>query len=212
MLEAAGGVNVFADINAESVQASTELILARAPEVIIELRADRHLAERRPAARDRDLATLASVPAVRNRPHLPPDAQGPRRARARASPKAPNELARRAPSHADMKILVSWSSGKDSAWMLHMLRQQHPGAVAGLLTTLNEAFDRVAMHAVRRTLLQAQADAAGPAASRRRPSVAVFERRIRAAHGSRRSRGFVARRLHARRLRRSVSRRRAPLS
>lgn len=45
--------------------------------------------------------------------------------------------------------------------MLHRLQQQHPGAVAGLLTTLNEAFDRVAMHAVRRTLLQAQADAAG---------------------------------------------------
>ena len=60
-----------------------------------------------------------------------------------------------------MKIIVSWSSGKDSAWMLHVLRQQHGGAVAGLLTTLNEAFDRVAMHAVRRTLLQAQADAAG---------------------------------------------------
>lgn len=45
--------------------------------------------------------------------------------------------------------------------MLHRLRQQNPDAVAGLLTTLNEAFDRVAMHAVRRTLLQAQADAAG---------------------------------------------------
>ena len=60
-----------------------------------------------------------------------------------------------------MKILVSWSSGKDSAWMLHTLQQQHPGAVAGLLTTLNAAFDRVAMHAVRRTLLEAQAEAAG---------------------------------------------------
>ena len=59
-----------------------------------------------------------------------------------------------------MKILVSWSSGKDSAWTLHLLQQQDPNAVAGLLTTLNEAFDRVAMHAVRRTLLQAQADAA----------------------------------------------------
>jgi len=58
-----------------------------------------------------------------------------------------------------MKILVSWSTGKDSAWMLHTLQRQHPGAVAGLLTTTNEAFDRVAMHAVRRELLQAQADA-----------------------------------------------------
>lgn len=60
-----------------------------------------------------------------------------------------------------MKILVSWSTGKDSAWMLHTLRQQQPGAVAALLTTTNEAFDRVAMHAVRRELLQAQADATG---------------------------------------------------
>src|SRR3982750_560623 len=60
-----------------------------------------------------------------------------------------------------MKIAVSWSSGKDSAWTLHMLRAQHPGCVAGLLTTVNETFDRVAMHAVRRTLLGAQADAVG---------------------------------------------------
>jgi uncharacterized protein (TIGR00290 family) len=59
-----------------------------------------------------------------------------------------------------MKVLVSWSSGKDSAWMLQTLQQHHPGAVAGLLTTVNEAFDRVAMHAVRRELLEAQAAAA----------------------------------------------------
>ncbi len=60
-----------------------------------------------------------------------------------------------------MKIVVSWSSGKDSAWMLHVLRQSASHAVAGLLTTVNEQFDRVAMHAVRRKLLDAQADAAG---------------------------------------------------
>ena len=59
-----------------------------------------------------------------------------------------------------MKILLSWSSGKDSAWTLHVVEQQYPGAVAGLLTTLNEAFDRVAMHAVRHTLLQAQSTSA----------------------------------------------------
>jgi uncharacterized protein (TIGR00290 family) len=45
--------------------------------------------------------------------------------------------------------------------MLHLLNQQHPGAAGGLLTTTNEAFDRVAMHAVRRELLNAQAAAAG---------------------------------------------------
>lgn len=60
-----------------------------------------------------------------------------------------------------MKILVSWSTGKDSAWMLHTLNQQYPGCAAGLLTTTNQAFDRVAMHAVRRELLEAQAKAAG---------------------------------------------------
>jgi uncharacterized protein (TIGR00290 family) len=60
-----------------------------------------------------------------------------------------------------MKILVSWSSGKDSAWMLHVLRSEGIGAPAALLTTMNEAADRVAMHAVRSTVLQAQADAAG---------------------------------------------------
>jgi diphthamide synthase (EF-2-diphthine--ammonia ligase) len=59
-----------------------------------------------------------------------------------------------------MKVLLSWSSGKDSAWTLHQLRQQHPGAVQGLLTTTNAAFDRVAMHAVRRSLVEAQAHAA----------------------------------------------------
>ena len=60
-----------------------------------------------------------------------------------------------------MKVLLSWSSGKDSAWALHVLNQQHPGAVHGLLTTLNEAAGRVAMHGVPRALLEAQAAAAG---------------------------------------------------
>jgi uncharacterized protein (TIGR00290 family) len=58
-----------------------------------------------------------------------------------------------------MKVLVSWSTGKDSAWMLHQINQQYPNAAAGLLTTTNQAFDRVAMHAVRRELLEAQARA-----------------------------------------------------
>jgi uncharacterized protein (TIGR00290 family) len=60
-----------------------------------------------------------------------------------------------------MKILLSWSSGKDSAWALHRLNETHPGAVGGLLTTVNEAVDRVAMHAVRRSVLTAQARMAG---------------------------------------------------
>lgn len=59
------------------------------------------------------------------------------------------------------KILLAWSSGKDSAWALHVLRQQGQYEVAGLMTTINSAFDRVAMHSTRRALVEMQAEAAG---------------------------------------------------
>ncbi len=58
------------------------------------------------------------------------------------------------------KLLVSWSSGKDSAWTLDVLRRADEYEVVGLLTTINAEFDRVAMHGVRRELLEAQAAAA----------------------------------------------------
>lgn len=57
------------------------------------------------------------------------------------------------------KTLLCWSSGKDSAWSLHVLRMKQEVEVAGLLTTVNEMFARVAMHAVRVELLEAQAKA-----------------------------------------------------
>lgn len=57
-----------------------------------------------------------------------------------------------------VRAWMSWSSGKDSAAALHAVRQDPSISVLGLLTTVNSAADRVAMHAVRRTLLQAQAD------------------------------------------------------
>ncbi len=59
------------------------------------------------------------------------------------------------------KALIAWSSGKDSAWALHCLLNGKDVEIVGLLTTFNEAFDRVAMHAVRRELVEAQAEAAG---------------------------------------------------
>lgn len=59
------------------------------------------------------------------------------------------------------RILVSWSSGKDSAWCLHMLRQRGEYQIAGLLTTFNQKANRVAMHAVRRELVEKQAAATG---------------------------------------------------
>ncbi|MHB8585078.1 MAG: Dph6-related ATP pyrophosphatase [Thermoplasmatota archaeon] len=58
------------------------------------------------------------------------------------------------------RVVLSWSSGKDCAWALHSLRRQED-AVLSLLVTVNEAFDRVAMHGVRRSIVEAQAASAG---------------------------------------------------
>jgi len=55
-------------------------------------------------------------------------------------------------------VALSWSSGKDSAWALHILRQSPGVQIAALITTFNSAADRVAMHAVRRRLVEAQAE------------------------------------------------------
>jgi len=60
-----------------------------------------------------------------------------------------------------MKTWLSWSSGKDSAWSLQVLLREKQARVTGLFTTINAAFDRVAMHAVCRELVEAQARAAG---------------------------------------------------
>jgi len=59
------------------------------------------------------------------------------------------------------RALLAWSSGKDSAWALHILRQRRQVEIVGLLTTINETDQRVAMHAVRAEVLDAQARAAG---------------------------------------------------
>ena len=59
------------------------------------------------------------------------------------------------------RVVLSWSSGKDSAWTLYKLQQSEDMEIAGLLTTVNSEFNRVAMHAVREELLDAQAIAAG---------------------------------------------------
>ena len=58
------------------------------------------------------------------------------------------------------RVVVSWSSGKDSAWTLHRLRQRDDIQIVGLITTVNQAFDRVAMHSTRAQVLEAQAAAA----------------------------------------------------
>jgi uncharacterized protein (TIGR00290 family) len=59
------------------------------------------------------------------------------------------------------KAWISWSTGKDSAWALHLARQQGEVEIVALLTTLNARFRRVAMHGVREELLERQARALG---------------------------------------------------
>ncbi|HZC65691.1 MAG TPA: ATP-binding protein, partial [Candidatus Dormibacteraeota bacterium] len=58
------------------------------------------------------------------------------------------------------KAWLAWSSGKDSAWALHVVREQRQLDVVALLTTVNRVHQRVAMHAVRESLLERQAAAA----------------------------------------------------
>jgi uncharacterized protein (TIGR00290 family) len=94
-----------------------------------------------------------------------------------------------------MKILLSWSSGKDSAWTLHVLRRDGIGEVAGLLTSVNETAGRVSMHGVREDILRAQAEAAGlPLMTIPLPwpcSNEIYEARLRAAVDSAVAEGFT---------------------
>jgi len=93
------------------------------------------------------------------------------------------------------RVLLAWSSGKDSAFSLHVLREQG-FSVVGLLTTINEAFERVAMHAVRVELLRAQAEAVGlPLVEVRIPSPCpnqAYESAMAAAMADARGRGVSA--------------------
>jgi uncharacterized protein (TIGR00290 family) len=58
-------------------------------------------------------------------------------------------------------VLLSWSGGKDAAWALHALRQRDDIEVVGLLTTITEGYERIAMQGIRVDVLHAQARAAG---------------------------------------------------
>ena len=162
MLEIAGGRNVFADMKQQAVQASTEMLLTQ------QARSDRRAALRR-QPEERRPRQRAAASGTRWR-------RFPRSARTacprspatnssfpgRASSRRHSKLARVIhPDVVAMKTLVSWSSGKDSAWMVHTLRQRGDVEIGALLTTINEPAQRVAMHAVRVEVLQAQAQALG---------------------------------------------------
>ena len=59
------------------------------------------------------------------------------------------------------RTLLSWSSGKDGAWALHVLRRDPSVEIVGMFTVVNERFNRVSMHSTRAELLRRQAAAAG---------------------------------------------------
>ena len=63
--------------------------------------------------------------------------------------------------HKRPKALISWSSGKDSAFALHEIRRSGEFDVVGALTTVTETFERVSIHGVRQEILLEQLDAAG---------------------------------------------------
>ncbi|GAB3730362.1 ATPase [Luteimonas pelagia] len=90
------------------------------------------------------------------------------------------------------QILLSWSGGKDAAWTLHVLRGQPDIEVVGLLTTVTEGYERVAMQGIRTDVLHAQAEAAGlPLVEARIPRRANNEVYERAFAGALERAGFV---------------------
>ena len=72
------------------------------------------------------------------------------------------------------KALISWSSGKDSAFALHEVRRAGEFEIVGALTTVTETFERVAIHGVRQEILRARGG--GPAAADRADSLSLSER------------------------------------
>jgi uncharacterized protein (TIGR00290 family) len=86
---------------------------------------------------------------------------GRQRPRSRCVHCVPSYLCPDTPRMPRQRILLSWSSGKDSAWALHVLRQQAEVEVVALLTTVDATHGRVAMHAVREEWLARQAAAVG---------------------------------------------------
>jgi diphthamide synthase (EF-2-diphthine--ammonia ligase) len=59
------------------------------------------------------------------------------------------------------KAWLAWSSGKDSAWALHTVRETGDFDIVALLTTINSSYSRVAMHGVRENLVEMQAATGG---------------------------------------------------
>jgi uncharacterized protein (TIGR00290 family) len=92
------------------------------------------------------------------------------------------------------KAFMSWSSGKDSAFALHRACTEGLAEIVGVLTTVNEVYDRVAMHGVRHALLDRQIAALGlPAIKVPLPSPcpnAVYEARMEEACAEIKARGI----------------------
>ncbi|HET7896582.1 MAG TPA: ATP-binding protein [Flavisolibacter sp.] len=93
-----------------------------------------------------------------------------------------------------MKTFMSWSGGKDSALSLYKAQQENV-AVEALVTTVNKSFNRIAMHGVRRELLQQQASALDLPLRTielpEMPGMEVYEEAVRNMHQQLKSAGFL---------------------
>src|SRR4051794_9002782 len=93
------------------------------------------------------------------------------------------------------KALIAWSSGKDSAWALHKVRQSGEVEIVGALMTVTDAFARVSIHGLREELLLAQLDACGlPATVVRIPYPCpneIYEREMAAAMAHAKAQGIT---------------------
>ncbi len=149
-------------------------------------------------------AALRRIGALKDEPAAP--AQKQRRRSAREIFGSAHQLKPSRP-----KALISWSSGKDSAFALHEIRRSGEFDVVGALTTVTETFERVSIHGVRREILLAQLDAAGLPPRIVPIPYPVPERNLRSADG-RGGRASGAGRHHPHHFRRSLPRRYPRLS
>ena len=181
MLRVAGGDNVFADVKQQAVEASTELILARRPDVILEISGSSDSAQTSAADSERAAwGTLASVPAVRNGPHRDHPRRSDRRAgaaRRRRHRGARSGASSRGVPDEDSGLVEQRQGQRVDA--ARAADSEGIGEVGGLLTSINADVQRVSMHGVREEVLRAQAARRRPAADHDSAALPVLQRDLR---------------------------------
>ena len=161
MLEAAGGADAVGDVKRESVQMTTEMVLARAPDVIVELH---YSASLTPAQMEAENARVGRARVGAGRQKSPRVSHRRRRIRGAGAAPCHGDRAARAPAASgcvQMKTSCRGRAARTARGWCTCSGSVPDVEIGALLTTINEPAQRVAMHAVRVELLDAQADALG---------------------------------------------------